>query len=127
MTLGSTMPNSKLQRLILLVDDEALVRLGTASLLEELDFCVLQASSAAQALELLAEHSDVDIMVTDFRMPDMDGMELIERAKLILPDVCAILMTGYAIDDPRFENMATPRLGKPFGLTDLQQALDQSC
>jgi CheY-like chemotaxis protein len=121
------MSNGKSQRLILLVDDEALVRMGTASLLEELDFRVLQASSAAQALQLLAEHRDIEILITDFRMPDMDGMELIERAKHILPDVCAILMTGYAADDARFENMTTPRLGKPFGLTDLEQALDQSC
>jgi CheY-like chemotaxis protein len=115
------------QRLILLVDDEALVRMGTASLLEELDFRVLQASTGEQALRLLVEHSDIEIMITDYRMPDLDGMELIDRANQLKPELYAILMTGYAADDSRFADMTTPRLGKPFGLTDLERALDQSC
>ena len=49
------MSNNTPQRLVLLVDDEPLVRMGTAALIEELDFRVVQASTGAQALQLLAE------------------------------------------------------------------------
>ncbi len=115
------------QRLILLVDDEPLVRMGTAALIEELDCDVLQASTGVQALQLLTEHPEVEILITDFRMPDLDGMELIARARQIRPDLRAVLMTGYAANDARFDSLETPRLAKPFGLTDLERALEQSC
>lgn len=117
---------SSAQCVILLVDDEPLVRMGVAFLLEELDYSVLQASTAAQALELLSENMDIDILMTDFRMPDCDGLEMISRAKAISPSIRSVLMTGYAIDDDRFAVTDTPRLAKPFGIADLEQVLNQS-
>lgn len=120
------MSNSTPQRLVLLVDDEPLVRMGTAALIEELDFRVVQASTGAQALQLLAEHEAIEILITDFRMPDLDGMELIARAKELRPDLRAVLMTGYAANDARFAELESPRLAKPFGVTDLENAIEQS-
>lgn len=114
------------QHLVLLVDDEPLVRMGTAALIEELGFAVVQASTGAQALQLLAEHDAIEILITDFRMPDLDGMELIARAKDLQPDLRAVLMTGYAADDARFAELESPRLAKPFGITDLENAIEQS-
>ncbi len=113
-------------RVILLVDDEPLVRMGTALLLEELDHCVVQASSAAQALELLAENARIDLIITDFRMPDMDGLEMINRARQERPAMPAILMTGYAADDERFSSLDFPRISKPFGISELEAALEQA-
>lgn len=114
------------RRVILLVDDEPLVRMGTALLLEELDHCVVQASSAAQALELLAENVSIDIIITDFRMPDMDGLELIGRARQERPTIPAILMTGYASDDARFTSLDFPRISKPFGISEIEAALERA-
>lgn len=115
------------QCVILLVDDEPLVRMGVALLLEELDYSVLQASTAAQALDLLSENPDVGILMTDFRMPDCDGLEMIARAKEVSPSIKAILMTGYSADDDRFAVSNTARLAKPFGISELEQALKVSC
>lgn len=126
MTLGSLMSNNTPQRVILLVDDEPLVRMGTAALIEELDFQVVQASTGSQALQLLDELKTVEILITDFRMPDLDGMELIARAKELQPDLRAVLMTGYAANDARFAELESPRLAKPFGISDLEQAIEQS-
>ena len=114
------------QCVILLVDDEPLVRMGVALLLEELDYSVLQASTAAQALDLLSENPDVGILMTDFRMPDCDGLEMIARAKEVSPSIKAILMTGYSADDDRFAVCDAPRLAKPFGISELDQALKVS-
>jgi CheY-like chemotaxis protein len=113
-------------RVILLVDDEALVRIGTALMLEELDCHVVQASTAAQGLQLLAENDDIEIVITDFRMPDMDGLAMIERARQARPKIKAILMTGYSADDERFSSLDFPQISKPFGLGELETALAQS-
>lgn len=119
-------PSETAIRKILLVDDEPLVRIGTALLLEELDYRVVQAATAAQGLQLLIENDDIGIIITDFRMPDMDGLELIERARHAKPTLKTILMTGYAANDERFAALDFPRLSKPFGISELENALSQA-
>ncbi len=113
-------------RVILLVDDEPLVRMGTALLLEELDHRVIQASTGAEGLQLLAENDDIEIIITDFRMPDMDGLEMIELARQARPNIKAVLMTGYSPDDERFSALNFPKISKPFGIGELENALAQA-
>ncbi len=108
---------------VLLVDDEMLVRAGTAIMLDELGHDVTEASSGKQALELLAEHPHFDLIVTDFRMPEMDGMVLISESRKIVPGLKAVLMTGYEANDPRFAELGTTSLNKPFSLADLETAV----
>lgn len=108
---------------ILLVDDEALVRAGTAMMLDELGHVVIEAGSGKQGLELLTEDGAIDFLITDFNMPDMDGMEMIDLARKSRPEICVVLMTGYEADDPRFAQLDATSLGKPFGLDDLEQAI----
>ena len=74
---------------------------------------------------VLIEKTPIDILMTDFRMPDVDGLEMIARAKEVSPSIRAVLMTGYAVDDDHFNSSDTPRLAKPFGITELEQALKQ--
>jgi CheY-like chemotaxis protein len=111
---------------ILLVDDEVLVRSGTAMMLDELGHDVIEASSGKQALEILADHPHFDLVVTDYRMPDMDGLELISAARNVVPVLKTVLMTGYEADDPRFADLQAATLSKPFGLDDLEAALRQA-
>jgi CheY-like chemotaxis protein len=125
--MESSSSQSPSGRLVLLVDDEALVRFGTALLLEELGYRVLQASTAAQGLQILEDNSDIEILLTDFRMPDLDGLAMIERARKIKPSLSVALMTGYASDDERFAELEIPRLAKPFGIGDIEIVLQQSC
>ena len=108
---------------VLLVDDEMLVRAGTAIMLDELGYEVTEASSGKQALEILAENPHHDFIITDYRMPEMDGMMLISESRKIVPKMKAVLMTGYEADDPRFAELRTTSLNKPFDLDNLETAM----
>lgn len=108
---------------VLLIDDEMLVRTGTAVMLDELGHDVTEASSGKQALEILVENPDFDLIVSDFRMPQMDGMELICESRKIVPGLKAVLMTGYEATDSRFAELKAASLNKPFSLADLETAV----
>ena len=89
------------QLVVLLVDDDSLVLTNTASLLEDLGHFVIAASSGAEALAALELHPDVDVIITDFAMPKMDGCELARNIDRERPDVPVIIATGYADAAPR--------------------------
>ena len=93
---------------ILLVDDDPVVRELLAEELSALGYGVAQAGHAAAALRLLVPAPDV--LVTDFSMPGMDGLELIGEVHRRLPGLPAILVTGYAGDE-----MSPVRLGASQG------------
>jgi signal transduction histidine kinase/ActR/RegA family two-component response regulator len=105
---------------ILLVDDEDLVRLGTADMLEDLGYTVLEANSGAEALRLLRTGSEPDLMITDYRMPGMNGVELVEQAKPLALEMPVLLITGYSTiaEGP---GASLPRLAKPFRQADIAQ------
>jgi PAS domain S-box-containing protein len=103
---------------ILVVDDDALVRMGTVGMLEELGNEVIEASSAAEALALLQATAGIDFVVTDQAMPGMRGTELAARIAQMLPSLPVVLATGYA-ELPEGEGDALPRLSKPFRRHDL--------
>ncbi|HUA85135.1 MAG TPA: response regulator [Bryobacteraceae bacterium] len=79
---------------ILLVDDNASGLSARQSVLEELGHRISTASSGAEAVELFARHK-FDLVVTDFRMPKMDGLELIVRLRKQAPEIAIILLSGY--------------------------------
>jgi len=79
---------------ILLVDDNQLGLLARKTVLEELGYRVTTASSAHEALEEFTRAS-FDLIITDFKMPKMNGKELIERARKIAPAVPTILLSGF--------------------------------
>ncbi len=108
---------------ILLIDDEILVRAGTAMMLDELGHVVIEASSGKEGLAALADDLQIDVLMTDYNMPDMNGIEVIDAAKGIRSDIKTILMTGYSSEDHRFADSEVPRLEKPFGLDALELAL----
>jgi len=106
---------------ILVVDDEELVRRGTAEMLRGLGHRVIEADSGAEALATLAALPDIEAVVTDYKMPRMDGAELAARLHQARPGLPTLLISGYTgIADP-IEGL--PRLNKPFGLAELADAL----
>jgi CheY-like chemotaxis protein len=106
---------------ILLVDDEELVRCGTAEMLRDLGHRVTESEGGAEALSMLAAQPDIEAVVTDYKMPRMDGAELAERVRAIRPDMPILLISGYTgIADPI---AGLPRLNKPFGLAELANGL----
>jgi PAS domain S-box-containing protein len=81
---------------VLLAEDEALVREMLLAELTEAGCTVLPARNAEEALALLERGEAVDVLVTDFAMPDMDGIALIRAARQRRPGLPALLITGYA-------------------------------
>jgi len=79
---------------ILLVDDNAHGLSARRCILEELGHRITTASSAAEALEHFTSNK-FDLMVTDYKMPRMDGIELIARVRKQSPDTPVILLSGF--------------------------------
>jgi PAS domain S-box-containing protein len=106
---------------VLLVDDDGLVLTNTAALLEDLGHFVVATTSAAEALDALEVHPDIDVVVTDQAMPQMTGSELARRVGERRPGLPIVLATGFA--DPDAEKSRLPRLKKPFTQEQLREAL----
>jgi CheY-like chemotaxis protein len=110
---------------ILVVDDDTLVLMNTAAMLEDLGHEVIEASSGEQALRVLRRGRKVDLVVTDQLMPGMTGTQLIAAIRAEWPDVPVVLATGYA-ELPADTDPDLLRLSKPFRQNDLARALAAS-
>jgi two-component system response regulator AtoC len=86
------MPNSKSN--ILIIDDQPSVRFGLRSLLEAEGHRVMEAEDGRQALALLTEHAP-HLILLDLRLPDTDGLDLLQRIKAIDDDVPVIILTAH--------------------------------
>ncbi len=80
---------------ILLVDDEEMVRRTTRLILERMGYRVVEAGSPLRALEVIEEGRPLDLVVTDYAMPGMNGTELAERILQSRPDLPIVLSSGY--------------------------------
>lgn len=108
---------------VLIVDDDALVRTGTAAMMEDLGHEVIEADSAAQALAILGSKAMVDLVLTDHAMPGMSGAELVARLREQYPEVRAILASGYAELPSGPAPVDAIRLSKPFTQDELAAAI----
>ena len=79
---------------ILIVDDEPLVRRSLSELLTLSGYTVSTANNGREALEFLKDYN-TDIIITDIKMPEIDGMQLLKQVKLANPNIAVILITGY--------------------------------
>ncbi|MCD6073273.1 MAG: hybrid sensor histidine kinase/response regulator [Rhodospirillales bacterium] len=98
---------------ILLVDDDALVVTSTVSMLEDFGHDVIEAESGATALDILQDGRPVDLLITDYSMPKMNGAQLATAARKLRPDLPILLVSGYA-ELPQGSDLKLPRLGKPY-------------
>ena len=107
---------------ILLVDDEDLVRTGTAEMLREMGHDVTEANSGGDGLAAFDAGLVVDAVVTDYMMPRMNGGEFATQIHKRNPALPVLVVTGYAGGDL---DIALPQLAKPFRQADLAAALVQ--
>ena len=101
---------------VLIVDDEKNYPLILGAVLEDEGYETLAANSGPEALEML-KNCDIDLMLTDMKMPVMDGIELLEKVKTIDPDLPVIMMTAHGTVDKAVEAMqkgAYSYILKPF-------------
>ncbi|WP_205049073.1 PAS domain-containing sensor histidine kinase [Paracoccus sp. SY] len=104
---------------ILLVEDDALIRLGTADMLESLGHSVAAVGTGAQALAALSP--DLDVLMTDLGLPDMNGGELVAACRREMPDLRVVLVTGDPGAAGEVENAIA--VIKPYVEADLERAL----
>lgn len=101
----------------LLVDDEELVRMTTATMLTDLGYAVVEVGSAEEALRVLEGGQPVDILITDHLMPGMTGTELARQVQSAWADLPVLLVSGYA--ELESIDADIPRLTKPFRSDEL--------
>lgn len=124
-TPRGTVNTAPLRGSILLVDDEVNTRRGLSLLLEQEGFVVSTAADGQEALELMAQHLP-DVVVTDLRMPRIDGLELLRRARSSHGDLPFVMMTAFgAVDTVRMAMRAgaTDYLEKPVSFEELLATL----
>ena len=111
---------------LLLVEDEAQLREAVAEQLRDRGFEVRQADSGEAALTLLSDFA-FDIVITDLRLPGIDGSALIEAAVERYPEIVAIVMTGYGTVKDAVQAIkrgAADFVSKPFQIDELFHAHD---
>lgn len=114
---------SNLASTILVVEDDNIVRMLVVDVLEELEYTVLEAADAKEALGYLQNDSQtIDLLMTDKGLPDMDGIELAKKARELRPALPILFASGYA------ENIDAPAgmqiIGKPFSIDQLRDKVN---
>ena len=113
---------------IVVVDDKLPLAETLADGLVDRGFAATAASSASEALALIAR-GRVDLLVTDLRMPDLDGLELIDAVRASSPELPVIVMTAYGAIDSAVESIrkgAYHYLTKPFKLDELVMFVERA-
>ena len=106
---------------ILVAEDEAMLRLITVEVLQDAGFEVFEAADGAEALDVLKANPAIELLVSDIKMPRMDGYALVEAGLAFRPELKVVLMTGYSQEPPpaiqRIRDIQILR--KPFNLERL--------
>lgn len=111
---------------ILLAEDDESMRLYLARALERVGYSVTAVDRGTAALPLM-ESETFDLLLTDIVMPEMDGIELAQRASEIAPDMRVMFITGFAAVALKASKAAPTAkvLSKPFHLKDLVAEVDR--
>jgi CheY-like chemotaxis protein len=107
---------------ILVVDDEAGVRVMVARMLSLCGYSVISAQSGEEALSIVQDYAaPIDLVLTDVRMPNMTGPELVEELQKVRPGIRAMYMSAYSRDvlPQGVQDSDVPFLNKPFTMRTL--------
>jgi signal transduction histidine kinase len=106
---------------VLVVDDDELVATSTVEMLKDLGHEVIEANSGDRALDILREPRPIDLLVTDYAMPRMNGAQLAAAARQIRPGLKVILATGYA--ELPAGGPVPHRIAKPYRQDEMAEAV----
>lgn len=115
-------PDSNDRLSVLLIDDDDLVLSSTKAMLEDLGHHVVAVSSGEAALEAIRRGTRVNIVVADFAMPGMTGLQLAVKIRAMRPTMPILIASGHA-ELPTDAEVDLPRLKKPFKQADLAAAV----
>jgi len=114
---------------VMLVDDEAPFVETMTKRLAKRDLDVMSAFSGQEALETLEEHSKVDVVILDVKMPGMDGIETLKKMKAAYPLIEVVMLTAHATVESAIEGMrvgAFDYLMKPCDMQQLMEKVDEA-
>ena len=113
-----------MSRCVLVVEDEALVNMFTASELRAVGYEVLTAFDADEAIRFLEERNDIDLVFTDINMPgSMDGLKLAAAVRLRWPAIKILVTTGKATPTPEQMPAGSVIVRKPYEIQDVLKAM----
>ena len=113
---------------VLIVDDEAIVRVSCQRILVPEGYEVMSAESATEGFAVLAD-GPIDVVLTDLKMPDIDGIEVLRRVKEEWPDTEVIVITGYQTINTAVQAIklgAFDYIEKPFVPDDIVEAIEKA-
>jgi signal transduction histidine kinase/DNA-binding NarL/FixJ family response regulator len=121
----SASPAAASRRKVLVVDDEALVRMATVEMVSECGLAVDEAGDGAEALKRLADDPEIDVLLTDLGLPGMPGAELIRQARAMRPSLAIVVASGYSRDGTVDAGIPQDAeyLSKPFDAAQLRRAI----
>jgi CheY-like chemotaxis protein len=111
---------------ILVVEDVALIRMTTLDMVAELGHTTLEAESAQEALDILRQNPDIDVLFTDLGLPGMSGGVLVKKAREMRPTIAVIIASGYSTEAKPGEEPPPDAhyLPKPFDLSQMKRVFD---
>jgi CheY-like chemotaxis protein len=121
-----------MKKTILLIDDDGMITKTIGNLLRKKEYLTEVAESGAQAIEKIQKPTAIDLIVTDIRMPQMNGLEAVRLIKQYLkskklPDIPVIFITGYADSD---DHVKAKKYGKvifkPFDINEFMAEVERN-
>jgi len=112
---------------MLVVDDETVAQTNISYFFEKQGFSVERAGNGKEALEIMSAKAEFDIVLTDLKMDQMDGLELLDHISAIAPETNVIMITGYATIPSAVDALhrgATHYLAKPVDLKELKTTVN---
>jgi CheY-like chemotaxis protein len=126
-TIAAESFQSDHSEIVLVVEDEAVVRLLVVETLQDLGYRALEAADGPSALRILQTGQRVDLLITDIGLPGLNGRQLADAGRVTRPDLKILLMTGYAENAASSEFLADGMkiITKPFEMDALAKRVRQ--
>lgn len=118
-----------MSKLVLIVDDELLIRTLFSRLIDKLGYTTMTASNGAEAIDVFTENKDkIDAVILDMVMPDINGDKVFKHLREIKPGIKILLSTGYSEDDSIDELLTNGNasfIQKPFTIDSITPVLQE--
>jgi DNA-binding NtrC family response regulator len=113
-----------MKKLVLLIDDEEIIRITSGEIMTELGFDVITASNGNEGLETFKKRSnDISLVILDLTLPDRPGLDIFHEILNIDPDVKVMLTSGFTQDLLDRDNVVF--IQKPYTISDLSKKLNE--
>lgn len=114
---------------VLVVDDEEVVRETASRALEQMGLHALRAAGGASGVALLSAHAEVNVVLLDLTMPGMDGLAALKEMRKLRPELHVILSSGFNVQDEAqrwVDGELTDFIKKPYEVAELRRAMERA-